>query len=110
MHLGNPIAETVNDHAPHDRLISVQRIAGAAVIRVLRQVFVEDVIDFVCESAEAEGGALGIPLSGMVVDDIEDHLDAGAMKRLDEISELVDGTERILARTVAGMRSKKRDR
>jgi len=110
MHLGNPIAEAVNDHAPHDRLVSVQRIAGTAVIRVLRQVFVEDVIDFVCKTAEAEGGTVAIPLGGVVVDDVEDHLDAGAMKRLDELSELVDGTERIFPRTVAGVRSKKRDR
>src|SRR6516162_9017415 len=99
MHLGDPIAEAVNDHTPHDRLVCVQRIAGTAVICVLRAVFfVEDVIDFVCEAAEAEGWAPGIPLGGVVVDDIEDHLYAGAMKRLDEISELVDGTERILPR------------
>jgi hypothetical protein len=32
----------------------------------------------------------------VVVDDIEDYLDAGAVKRLDEIAELVDRTERIL--------------
>jgi uncharacterized membrane protein YccC len=36
------------------------------------------------------------PLAGVVVDDIEDHLDPRAVKRLDEIAELVDGTERVL--------------
>jgi hypothetical protein len=50
-----------------------------------------------------------ISLRGVVVDDIWDHLDAGAAKRLDEIAELVDGTERVLPRTVTGMRSEERD-
>ena len=73
-------------------------------------VLIEDVIDFVGEAPEAERGPFGISLGGVVVDDIEDHLDAGAVQRLDEITELVDGTERVFSRTVAGMRSEKRDR
>jgi hypothetical protein len=32
----------------------------------------------------------------VVIDDIEDYLDAGAVKRLDEIAELVDWTEGVL--------------
>jgi hypothetical protein len=37
----------------------------------------------------------------MVVNDVEDHFDPGTVERLDEIAELVDGTERVLPRTVA---------
>jgi hypothetical protein len=43
----------------------------------------------------------------VVVDDVEDHLDAGAVERFDEVAELVDRTEGVLRRAVGGMRSKK---
>ena len=110
MHFGDPVPQAVHNHASHDRLIGVQRIPGAAVIRVLRAVLIEDVIDFVCEAPEAERGPLCVSLRGVVVDDIEDHLDAGAVQLLDEITELVNRAERILPRTIACMGSEKRDR
>src|SRR5260370_29247560 len=91
-------------------MIGVQSIPGATVIRVMRAVGVEDVIDLVCEASEAERRPLAVPLRGMVVDDIEDHLDARAVKRLDEIAELIDGAEGVLSRTVAGVRSEERHR
>ena len=84
-----------SDHAPHDRLVGVKRISGAAVIGILRAVLVEDVVDFVCETAEAERGSVDVPLGGMVIDDVEDHFDPRAVERLDEITKLVDGTERV---------------
>jgi hypothetical protein len=56
----------------------------------MRAVLVEDVVDFVCEAAEAEGGAVAVSLRRVVVDDIEDHFDARPVKRLDEITELVN--------------------
>ena len=110
MHVLDPVPQTVENHAAHNRLIGVQSIPGATVIRVMRAVGVEDVIDLVCEASEAERRPLAVPLRGMVVDDIEDHLDARAVKRLDEIAELIDGTEGVLSRTVAGVRSEERHR
>ena len=32
VHFPDPVPQAVEDHAPHDRLIGVQRVAGAAVI------------------------------------------------------------------------------
>ena len=110
MHLGDPVSQAVENHAAHDRLIGVQRVSGAAVIGVMRAVLVEDVVHLVGEAAEAEGGSRRISLGGVVVDDVEDHLDARAMQRLDEIAELVDRAEGVLARTVAGMRREERNR
>ena len=74
-------------------------ISGITVIRVLRAVPVEDVIDFVCEATEADGGPSGISLRGMVGKRREDHFDPGTMKHFDEIAELIDRTERVLPRT-----------
>jgi predicted transcriptional regulator len=39
----------------------------------------------------------------MVVDHVEDHLDPGAVQRLDEIAEFVDRTQRVLPRTITAM-------
>src|SRR6516225_12389916 len=96
MHVDDPVPQAVEDHAAHDRLIGVKCVPGATVIRVLRAVLVEDVVYFVCEAPEAEGGPFGISLRGMVVNAVEDHFDPGTVERLDEIAELVDRTERVL--------------
>ena len=110
MHLRDPVPQAVEDHAPNDGLIGVERVAGAAVVGVLRAILVEDVVHLVGETAETHSGPRGIPLGGVVIDDVEDHLDAGAVQRLDEVAELIDRTESILARAVAGMRREERDR
>jgi hypothetical protein len=94
--VGDPVPGAVENHAAHDRLIGVQGISGATVICVSGAVVVEDVIHLVREATKAERGPFGIPLGGMVVDDIEDYFDVGAVKRLDEITELVDRTEGVL--------------
>ena len=46
----------------------------------------------------------------MVVDDVEDDLDPGAVQRLDHVSKLVERAERVGSRAVAVMRRKKRER
>ena len=46
----------------------------------------------------------------MIVDDIEDDLDPGAMQRFDHIAKFVERAERIRSRAVSRMRRKKRQR
>jgi hypothetical protein len=41
----------------------------------------------------------------VVVDDVEDHFDARAVQCLHEIPELVDGTQRVPTRAIAGVGS-----
>ena len=50
------------------------------------------------------------PFRRVVVDDVEDHLDARAVQRLDEVAELVDRAQRVTPRAVAGVRSEEGDR
>ena len=38
MHLSDPVAQAVEDHTAHDGMIGVKRVAGAAIIGVLRAV------------------------------------------------------------------------
>ena len=51
-----------------------------------------------------------VAFGGVVEDDVEDDLDAGAVQRLDHVAELVDRPERILARAVRLVRREERDR
>ena len=53
MHLLDPITETVQDHSADDRLIGVERIAGAAVIGIAR-VLVENVISAVVQATRLQ--------------------------------------------------------
>ena len=55
-------------------------------------------------------GPSSIAFGGVVEDDVENDLDAGAVQRLDHVAELVDRAERILPRAVGLVRREERDR
>ena len=57
---------------------------------VARVVGRQPVEGLVVDAAERERRAEVVPLGGVVVDDVEDHLDPGAVQRLDHRLELVD--------------------
>ena len=98
------------DEAAHHRVVRVQRVAGAGVVRVARAVGLEEVVRVVVEAAERERGSVVVPFRRVVVDDVQDHFDARAVQRLDEVPELVDGAERVAARAVAGVGGEEGDR
>ena len=100
MHLLDPVAEAVHDHAADDGVIGVERVARAAVIGVARAVLLQDVVGAVVQSAKAERRSAMVAFRGVVEDDIENDLDAGPMQRLDHVAKLVHRAERILARAV----------
>ena len=71
--------------------LRVERVAGPAEVGVGRAVVgVEQVVVVVGEAAEAERRAVGAALGGVVVDDVEDDLEAGPVERLDQVAELVE--------------------
>ena len=108
MHLADPVAQAVEDQPPDDRFIGVQCVAATGIIGVTGLVFCKNVVGLVRQTAETDGGTVFVAFSGVVVDDIEDDLDPGAMQRLDHIAKLVERAERIRSRAVSGMRRKKR--
>ena len=83
------VAQRVHDQPQHRRVHRVERVARAGVVhvepRVLRH---EPVVALVVDAAEAEHRAEMVALGGVVVDDVEDHLDAGAVQRLHHALEL----------------------
>ena len=100
MHLGDPVAQRVHDQPQHLGPVDVQRVARAGGVDVARRV------------ARAPGGSrprwrgrgrqsVGPPrpaLARVVVDDVEDHLEARRVQRLDHRLELGDLRARPRAR------------
>ena len=109
MHVGDPVPQAVEDQPAHHRVVRVQRVAGAGVVRVARAVGFEEVVRVVVEAAERQRGSVVVPFRGVVVDDVQDHLDARAVQRLDEVPELVDRSQRVATRAVAGVGGEERD-
>ena len=103
MHVADPVPQAVEDQATHHRVVRVQRVPGAGVVRVPRAVWLEEVVRLVVEAAERQCGALVTPFRRVVVHDVENHLDARAVQRLHEVAELVDGTQRVPTRAVPGV-------
>ena len=82
VHLRDPVAQAVHQELEDVRMAHVQAIAAAGVVHaVARRVGDLPVVGRVVDPAEGERRAQVIPLGGVVVDHVEDHLDAGGMER-----------------------------
>ena len=72
-------------------IADVERVAGTGDVDVETRVVLDQaVIDRVVDAAEGEGGTEVVALGGVVVDHVQDHLDAGGVQRLDHLLELGD--------------------
>ena len=91
VHLLDPVAQAVHDELERARMGHVQRVAAAGVVHVVaaglgRQPVVRGVVD----AAEGERGPQVVALGRVVVDDVEDDLDALVVEGLDHRLELAD--------------------
>src|SRR5260370_34024103 len=109
MHLADPIAQAVEEPSPNHWVIGVQCIAATGLVCVPGFVLRRDVIGIVCQSAKADGWTPLVALCGVVVDHVEDDLDAGAMQRLDHVAKFFDRAKRIRPGAVPVMRREKRE-
>ncbi len=95
VHLRDPVAQAVHDHLQHARMQHVQRVAAAGVVHVVARIVVHQaVVRSVVDAAETQRRAEVTAFGGVVVDDVEDHLDAGRVQRLDHRLEFAVGLER----------------
>ncbi len=97
-----PVAQAMEDHLAHDRVIAVDRVAAAAEVLV-RAVVVQHVIDAVFEALEAERGACFVAFGRVVEDDVENHFDAGGVELADHFLELPHLVAGLVARHVAAV-------
>src|SRR5689334_4489248 len=93
MHLFDPIAQTIDDHSANDRMIRVQRISRATIVRIVRPVVLQNVISVVVDSTKTESRATIITFCGVIEDHIQNYLDPRSVQSLDHVAELVDGAQ-----------------
>src|SRR4029077_8029578 len=106
MHLLDPITEAVHNHPADDRIVRIECVAGAAVIRVVGTILFENVIGSVAQTAKTEGWPVLVAFGGVIEDNIENEFDTRAMERLNHIPELVQRPEWIPSRAVGLVRRK----
>ena len=88
--LDREVAQRVHDQPQHRGMHRVERVAGAGVVHVVAGVAGDGaVVGEVVDALECEHRPQVVALGGVVVDDVEDHLDPGAVERLDHPLELL---------------------
>ena len=109
--LDHPVAQRVHDQPQHARVHDVERVAGARVVHVVaRVVGHEPVVGLVVDAPEREHRAEVVALGGVVVDHVEDHLDAGLVQGLDHALELAHLLPRLAGGGVGGVGREEADR
>ena len=71
----HPVAQRVEHHPADDGVAQVEGVAAAGDVDVAAAL-VEAVVGALVQAAPRQGGAGAVLLGGVVVDDVEDHLDA----------------------------------
>ena len=84
MHLGHPVPQRVHDQLQGVRVASVEAVAGTGEILVEPQVLVDQaVVGGVVDAAEIDRRTELVAFGGVVVDHVEDDLDALLVERPD---------------------------
>ena len=86
----DPVAQRVHHHLHHARVAGVDGVAGAGGVEIVARIVGQHVVAGVVEAAERQGRPELVALGGVVVDDVEDHLDAGLVHPLHHVLELGD--------------------
>ena len=75
----DPVAQAVDDEAPHDRVVAAQSVAAARAVEVLG-VRAEKVVDRIVETAKAVDRAAGAAFALVVEHHVEHDLDSSALQ------------------------------
>ena len=94
MALIHPEAQTLARPFHHPGVAEIERITAAGPV-VIIAILPYPIIATVVDSAQGDGGPFEINFRAMVEHDIQNHLDAGGMKRLNRITKLIEGTRGI---------------
>ena len=111
VHLGDPVPQRVHDQLQRVRVAHVQRVARAGVVHVVARVVVDQpVVRGVVDPAHRQRGAHVVALGRVVVDHVEDHLDARVVQVADHRLELLHLAARPAVRLGVGVvRGEERD-
>ncbi len=102
-----PVSQAVENQFLRLRVIGIERIAAASVIDVAAWIVeLGAVIGEVIDAAKTKSRSSRVALGRVVVDDVEDDLDAGIMNGSDHLAEFFDR----LVTSITGCRSKEGNR
>ena len=83
MHIGDPVPQTVHDQGHGAGMNDVQAVARTGEVDVMAGIVrVQPVVNGVVYPGERQRGPELVAFSSVVLHDIEDHLDPGAVQRL----------------------------
>jgi hypothetical protein len=90
VHLGDPVAQRVHEQLQHVRVAHVERVAGPRVVHVVATVVGDQaVVGGVVGALVRQRRTHVVALGGVVVDDVEDHLDPGVVEGAHHALELL---------------------
>ena len=105
VHLLHPVAQRVHHQHQRVRMTHVQAVAGAGVVHVVARVGLDRaVVRAVVDALQVEHRPEMIAFAGVVVDDVEDHFEAGGVKRLHHLLELAHLSAAVALRGVFAVR------
>ncbi len=110
MHLGDPVPQRVHDQLEYVRGPHEQGVPGPGGVHVVARVFRQPVVLRVVQAPEGQGGAQVVALGGVVVDHVEDDLDAGLVQRPHSRLELQDLLAAVAPGGVRVVRGEEADR
>ncbi len=105
----HPIPQAVQNHLPHDGMVTVERIPAAAEI-VIVPVRGQEIINIIVKAFKREKRAVLIALGGMVKYNVQKDLNAVFIEQPDQLLELVALAVILRAGGIAGIGCKKADR
>ena len=95
VHLLRPVAQAVRHHLEHAGVAQVDRVAGAGVVDVVAPVGRQAVVGRVVDALEGKRRPELVAFGGVVVDHVQDHLDAGIVEVRDHLLEFGEGEIRV---------------
>ena len=102
MHVRHPVAQRVGDELQTGRIVGSKGISGAGVVGI-QPVARKAVVRLIVEPAKRQRGADLVAFGGVVVDDVENHLESRRVQRFDHRLELAHLAAMRTGRRVAGV-------
>src|SRR5471030_906311 len=90
VHLGDPVAQAVGDHLQHARMRQVERVARTGIVDVITLVVGQTIVRSVIDTLERQRRPALVAFGGVVVDHVENDLEAGFVKAVDHLLEFRD--------------------
>ncbi len=111
VHLARPVPKRVHDQRQDLRTAHVERVARAGVVEIVAAVVAnETVVGRVVDAFEAEGRAQMVAFGRVIVHDVENHLQTGAVEVFYHLLEFAHLAAELVAGAVAHVRRKEANR